>query len=834
MHKLDKIQRVKISITGTVQGVGFRPFVYNLATKLHITGWVNNNTKGVTIEAEGKPSQIQKFLDLLSSEKPPLSDIENIEYSFLSPMGDRQFTIHTSDSSSHEEACAMVLPDTATCDLCLSEIFNPANKRYLYPFTTCTHCGPRYSISKNLPFDREHTSMKIFPMCSSCQFEYEDPSDRRFHAQTNSCPECGPELSLLNKAGNHILKGVAAINKICEEIKNGSIVAIKGIGGFHLFVDATNELAVEKLRERKNRKYKPFAVMMANIQQIENICAVSPAERSSLLSPSSPIVLLQKKSDLSETQIGFSEKVAPGINLCGVMLPYTPLHHILMKQLKRPLVATSANISDEPICNDEATDFNKLNHLADFILTHNRPILNSLDDAVVRIIDNEAVVFRAGRGNSPASFDYISHVEDDTKSYEIALALGGHNKNTISLLKGNKIFLSQHNGSLDKYEAQNSFQVQCQKLPNYYQSKPMVVVHDNHPHYASSLYAAQFADEKSVAVLSLQHHQAHVLSCVAEHKLSFPLLGICWDGTGYGLDESLWGGEFLLMNSASHFERLASIRPFKLPGGEKSILEPRRTALGILHGIAFENKTKQPVKEVLNKSKNFDDPNCRCEDSLNIYATDLVSDWIKTNFSDMEFENLNKMLNGNINSPTCSSAGRLFDAVASLLNVCHRNNYDGEAAMKLESLAYQWVHKNSELVSPIYSENENHCLKNILMKAPESSNTLKKNSKTAPSYWVDYKKIIFLLIQDTEQGRENSYIAFRFHLLLAHAILKVAKISAMKTIVLTGGVFQNMLLTEMTLLLLRNAALNPVTHRKVPPNDGGLSVGQAYFSAQSK
>lgn len=791
-----EVTKVKIFITGTVQGVGFRPFIYNLATELGLVGWVKNNTEGVRIEAEGSKAQLQKFLNLIPQQKPLLAEIEDLRFVFDKWTGFKSFSIQESDTALREDAVALVLPDTATCDQCLNDILDPTNRRHLYPFTTCTLCGPRYSISEMLPFDRVHTSMKLFPMCSDCQKEFENFGDRRFFSQTNSCPDCGPQLSFLDKQGNEVSKSNKALEQACEEIKKGSIVGIKGIGGFHLFGDARNESTLDKLRYRKKRLSKPFAVMMPSLQEAEKYCYLNEVEKTSLHSPVSPILLLQKRPEVQMGSYKLSPQLAPGLGILGVMLPYTPLHHLVVDNLNFPLVATSANIPDEPICTDESKDFSRLSELADFILTHNRPIRNSMDDAIVRIIDNKPVVFRTGRGNSPGNFKQ----SQSAASEKVAIAMGGQMKNTIALSTGNKIYLSQHNGSLDTFESVQKFKSQCENLPAYYQCKPAIAVHDQHPRYASSVYANQLAHDKNWALASVQHHQAHILSCVAEHNPSFPLLGVCWDGTGHGLDGTIWGGEFLFMQSASNFERFACIRPFHLPGGDRAILEPRRSALGILCDFKFD-------------------------------LDGIQSSWAKNNFLQVELFNLKKMLDQKINSPLCSSAGRLFDAVASLLEVCHISNYEGEAAMKLESLAYQWIHK-SDLNLSTHSD-----LENLLSKIPYPQKlikelpTNKENGKESmtPAHWIDGEEIIKIILQNVEMNKETSYIAFLFHFLLAKAIDEMVTLSAVKTIVLSGGVFQNKLLSELTLSFLRRAGLQPFTNRNVPPNDGGLSVGQAYF-----
>ncbi|MBI3189060.1 MAG: carbamoyltransferase HypF, partial [Ignavibacteriales bacterium] len=579
--------RCKISIRGAVQGVGFRPFIYRLATELDLKGWVLNSNQGVFIEVEGEKQTLDSFLVRIEKEKPPLSFIQSLEFSFLDAVGFEKFEIRHSESNG--EISAFVMPDIATCPDCLNDIFDKTNRRYLYPFTNCTNCGPRFSIIEALPYDRQNTTMSKFEMCDDCRFEYDNPLDRRFHAQPNACPKCGPHLELWNEKGNILASHHGALLKTADAIRSGKIVAIKGLGGFHLVVDARNEEAVARLRLRKHREEKPFALMFPSLNSIRQVCKVSELEERLLRSPESPIVLLAKihlglnelleLEFLSEIRNPKSEIQNPYL---GVMLPYTPLHHILMRALDFPIVATSGNLSDEPICIDEYEALKRLHGIADMFLVHNRPIKRHVDDSVVRVMLGRELMMRRARGYAPLPIS-IRHAEFISASNERIkkqilkqvqddqlIAVGAHLKNTVAITSGNNVFISQHIGDLETKESFDAFQNVIQDFKKLYNVQPQAIVCDLHPEYLSTKFGKQITTHQSpltndkssiinrqsdIYLMEIQHHYAHIASCMAENQLDGQALGISWDGTGFGLDGIIWGGEFLLTTETS-FERV--------------------------------------------------------------------------------------------------------------------------------------------------------------------------------------------------------------------------------------------------------------------------------------
>jgi hydrogenase maturation protein HypF len=748
--------RAKIAIRGAVQGVGFRPFVYRLATQMNLPGWIRNTSAGVFIELEGSKTDLETFLRQLEIEKPTHSFIQSVEVSYLDLFGFNKFEIRESESSG--AASALILPDIATCSACISEIFDVTNRRYFYPFTNCTHCGPRFSIIESLPYDRANTSMKKFAMCSKCQEEYDNPLDRRFHAQPNACSECGPQLEFWNRDGKVVDQSFVALTKATEAIRSGKIVAIKGLGGFHLIVDATNENAVSRLRERKQREEKPFALMYPNIMAVRDDCPVSPMEERLLEGPSSPIVLLQKNTNLR-----ISGNVAPGNPYLGAMLPYTPLHHLLMSLVEHPVVATSGNLSDEPICIEEHEALARLHNIADFFLVHNRPIVRHMDDSIVRIVMDRELILRRARGYAPLPVQ----IPDPGNSKNPLLAVGGHLKNTVAISKGPDVFISQHIGDLETKEAYEAFTKVIRDLENLYQCKAAEIVCDLHPDYIST----QFAKALSGHTISIQHHYAHVASCMAENELDGKLLGVSWDGTGYGLDATIWGGEFLTTNEET-FDHAASFRKFRLPGGSAAMKEPRRSAIGLLYEVFAE--------------KTFDLP-------LPVFAS----------FRSSELSVISQMLTKSIQSPLTSSAGRLFDAVASLLNLRQFSNFEGQAAMELEFAA---------------------------MKADGGQQPYDFWIKPASDSLliVDWTPMVWEILDDIKTNANLNAVAARFHNTLTEVIIKVAKRINQERVVLSGGCFQNKYLTERTIQRLQAEGFRPYWHQRVPPNDGGLSLGQIY------
>ncbi len=759
------IQRMRIAIRGAVQGVGFRPFVYRLASEMMLPGWVLNSPQGVFIEVEGRKSDLDLFLLRLQSEKPIPSFIQSLEFSFLDPLHFRGFEIRSSELSGSKSA--LILPDIATCGQCLSEIFDSGNRRFRYPFTNCTHCGPRYTIIESLPYDRPNTSMKSFAMCPACREEYENPEDRRFHAQPNACPVCGPKLELWDSSGNVLSSEDQALREAAEAIRHGKIVAIKGLGGFHLIVDARNQDAVESLRLRKHREEKPFALMYPSLDQIRADCNVSQLEIRLLSSAESPIVLLESRNGISSKS--FAPAVAPGNPYLGVMLPYTPLHHILMRELQFPVVATSGNLSDEPICTDEREALRRLSDVADLFLVHNRPIVRHVDDSIVRVILDRELVLRRARGYAPLPLR-------SEGLFPNILAVGGHLKNTIAIAVEDNIFLSQHIGDLENKEASEAFQKVIESFRRLYQMEPAWIVADMHPDYMST----KFAQECGIPLISIQHHYAHVAACMAENQLEGRALGISWDGTGFGMDGTIWGGEFLLTDPVA-FTRVASFRKFRLPGGAPAIKEPRRTALGVLYEIfgpgVFDQKDLVPI-------------HCFSKEKTGV---------------------LSQMLQKGIHSPWTTSAGRLFDAVASLSGLRQLIKYEGQAAMELEFAI------GAEKTAEAY---------------PFDLHEGTTKDSHPEGMVVDWEPLILALLEDVRSRIPLARISKKFHNTLVEAIISVSRRIEEERIVLTGGCFQNRVLLESAVRRLKEEGFRPYWHQRIPPNDGGIALGQIVAASR--
>ncbi len=765
--------RLRVIIRGAVQGVGFRPFVYRLATEMGLPGWVLNSTQGVFLEVEGSAAELETFLLRIEREKPPRSFIQSLEYSFLDPVGYATFEIRHSDGSG--DKTALVLPDIATCSDCVREIFDSTNRRYRYPFTNCTNCGPRFTIIEALPYDRPNTTMKRFVMCDECRTEYEDPRDRRFHAQPNACPRCGPHLELWDAGGKVLASHHDALLEAAEAIRRGWIVAVKGLGGFHLLVEARNEEAVVRLRQRKHREEKPFALMYPTLELIKEHCEVSELEERLLLSPESPIVLLRRKSAISHPSLAVAPSVAPGNPYLGIMLPYTPLHHLLMAELGFPVVATSGNLSDEPICTDEQEALRRLAGIADLFLVHDRPIARHVDDSVVRVVMGRELVLRRARGYAPLPVTTCG-VLHQSVSEDVAssiLAVGGHLKNTIAVSVGPQVFVSQHIGDLETAEAFEAFQRVIESFRRLYSLRLSAVACDAHPDYLSTHYAQR----NGLPVLSVQHHYAHVLACMAENELKPPVLGVAWDGTGYGLDGTIWGGEFLQVIERS-FRRVGHLRTFRLPGGEKAIKEPRRTAIGLLYEIfgedVFALTELAPVKALSPEERTI----------------------------------LRTMLRRKINAPVTSSVGRLFDAVAALVGVRQVVRFEGQAAMELE-FALDGVQT-------------------------EEAYPLRIDEPSPSEIVVDYEPMIRSILGDLSAGRSLGVISAKFHNALVEAIVTVAHRIGEERIVLTGGCFQNTYLTERAVRRLQREGFRPYWHQRIPPNDGGIALGQVVAAARER
>jgi hydrogenase maturation protein HypF len=561
-------ERVRVDIRGAVQGVGFRPFVYRLAQDLRLAGWVANSPQGVVIEWEGDGAAVEEALTRVVRDRPQHAVIHSLEPTWLDPAPYRDFEIRTSESGG--EPSALVLPDLATCPDCLADIFDPANRRYRYPFTNCTNCGPRFTIIERLPYDRAHTSMRRFEMCPTCRREYDDPLNRRFHAQPNACPACGPRLTLWDGTGRSIATEDRALGAAVGALRAGLIVAVKGLGGFQLIVDAANGRAVARLRRLKRREEKPFAVMYPSLGDIARDTVLSEAEERLLASAVAPIVLVSRRRDISAR---LACEVAPNNPYLGAMVPYTPLHHLLLADFGAPVVATSGNLSEEPICIDEWEALDRLHAIADYFLVHDRPIVRHADDSIVRIVLGRELVMRRARGYAPLPIRIPQTVPP-------MIAVGGHLKNTVAIATGTNVFLTQHIGDLESAQSIDAFRATLASVQALYRVTPELVAADEHPDYVSTKHALTLG----VPVVRVQHHVAHVASCMAENDVQGPVLGVAWDGTGYGDDGTIWGGEFLWVSGGS-YKRFAALRPFPLPGGDRAIREPRRSALGLLHAV---------------------------------------------------------------------------------------------------------------------------------------------------------------------------------------------------------------------------------------------------------
>ena len=771
------MDRLKVIIHGAVQGVGFRPFIYRLSTELGLRGWVLNSSQGVFIEVEGERPVLEEFLLRLEQEKPPRAIIHSLEFSFLDAVGYPDFVIRHSQETGKKTV--LILPDIATCPECRREVWDPGDRRYRYPFTNCTHCGPRFTIIRALPYDRPNTSMAHFLLCPDCRREYEDPLDRRFHAQPVACPVCGPQVDLWDGARN--CTGDEAIQEAAQAVREERILAMKGLGGFLLIVDARNEAAVQRLRERKHREEKPFALLYPSLEMVKEHCFVSPLEERVLTSPESPIVLLRRR----EQKPGFSKKpgfyrvceaVAPENPYLGVMLSYTPLHDLLMQELGFPVVATSGNRSDEPICIDENEARERLGGIADLFLVHNRPIVRHGDDSVVRVVLGQELVLRRARGYAPLPVPLKHEVPP-------ILAVGPHLKNTIALSVGRPVFLSQHIGDLDTPEACAAFERVIADFIRLYEVKPIAIAHDLHPDYFSTHWARQAACDNElfaspVELIAVQHHHAHLASCLAENEVEGPALGVTWDGTGYGLDGTVWGGEFL-RGDASGFERVAHLRTFRLPGGEAAVEEPRRTALGVLW-------------------EHFGPEALDWEELAPVAA-----------FSPGERRLLRQMLERGVNSPITSSAGRLFDAVAALVGLRQKVRFEAQAAMMLEYAVDETVTEAYPL--PI-------------LKSQIS------NPNSRPLV-LDWGPLLETLLADVRQRVSVGVMAARFHNALVEGIVAVARMLGAERAALSGGCFQNRILLERAYHRLTEAGIRVYVHQRIPPNDGGIALGQVAVAA---
>ena len=748
--------RRRIVVHGAVQGVGFRPFIYREATALGLAGWVRNSAAGVTIEAEGRAVCIDELVNTIRHSPPAHARIAGVAVSDAIPQGRSGFAIQPSDNAGVRSA--QVLPDLATCDACLTEMFDPSNRRYRYPFINCTQCGPRYSIVEGIPYDRSRTSMRHFTMCVDCQAEYDDPTDRRFHAEPNACPACGPRLALWDASGTILARDDAALRAAVDAVRNGGIVAVKGVGGFHLVTHAYDDAAVRRLRTRKRREDKPFAVMFPTIAAVRASCLLDAAAELLLRGAARPIVLLRRSG------VPVAPSVAPANPRLGALLPYAPLHHLLMDALGFPIIATSGNVSDEPIVTDESDALHRLSGIADLFLIHDRPILRPIDDSVAQIVRGEPQLIRRARGYAPSPIP-VGGVADGV------LAFGGHLKSAVALTTPAGVVLSQHLGDLETPAARAAHGAALADVARLFDTQPRLAVRDLHPDYASS----RAAESCGLPVVAIQHHVAHIAACLAEHGLVPPALGVAWDGTGYGSDGTVWGSEFLLVTEGG-WRRVAHLRPFRLPGGEAVVREPRRAALGLLYEAFGETCFAMPELPPL------------------------------AAFNPPELSVLRTMLTRGVNAPLASSMGRLFDAFAALCGIRQLSKYEGQAAMALE-----WAADGRAM--------------NRRYKFPM------RDTGNEGSLMLDWQPALEALLNDRSAGAEPGLISAALHRGLAAAIIEVAERFATRRVVLSGGCFQNTHLTEIAVAALHCAGLEPVWHRWVPPNDGGIALGQAVWAA---
>ena len=748
---------------GVVQGVGFRPFVYRLAQEHDLKGWVRNTSGNVEIEVEGDEETLENFLSDLEAKAPPMARIERVEATFHPPKGYTQFQIW--ESLSREGQYQLVSPDIATCEDCKREIFSPTDRRFGYPFTNCTNCGPRFTIIEDIPYDRPKTTMGKFEMCPQCQREYHDPLDRRFHAQPNACPQCGPGLELVDGKGNPVDCN-DAIKAASELLKTGKILAIRGLGGFHLACDATNEEAINVLRARKRRPCKPLAVMISTLEDIEQHCLVSPEERKLLQSPQCPVVLLRWKHSSSNISLA----VAPNLKYLGAMLPYTPLHHLLLRETGLPLVMTSGNLSEEPIAKDNDEALTRLRGIADYFLLHNRDIFARYDDSVY-IVEGIPQAIRRARGYAP----YPIFLPFRSKQ---VLACGGELKNTFCLTKDEHAFLSQHIGDMENEETLDHFENTIELYKKLFRIEPEIMAYDMHPEYLSTKYALQAGSEQGLSLIPVQHHHAHIVSCLVENKVEGPVIGVAFDGTGYGTDGTIWGGEFLLADWRN-FQRVGHLEYVPLPGGEVAIKKPYRMALSYLYTLLGEDF----YLEGLPLSK------------LNPTELDII---------------IKQQLKRGINSPLTSSAGRLFDAVSALVGVRGEIDYEAQAAIELEMLAPD---KLDEFESESYPFS---IVEHQGMRV------------------VKLGELFSAIVQDVRNRIPALIISLKFHNTTAQIITRMCRLiaseSGINQVALSGGVFQNRLLLRLATAALQKEGFSVLTHHLVPCNDGGISLGQAVIA----
>jgi hydrogenase maturation protein HypF len=773
--------RKRIRLRGIVQGVGFRPFVYNLAARLEVRGWVLNTSEGLLIEAEGAGPALAEFVERVVQEAPPFAHIEDIEAEDIEPAGDADFTIRPSLGQARQ--FVLVSPDMATCEACAGDFREAANRRHDYPFTNCTDCGPRYTIIRDIPYDRPLTTMAPFRMCAACQAEYDDPRDRRFHAQPNACPACGPSLrfqvsgvrcqvesgsdtwNLKPDTFNDSSQNLESIREARRLLAAGGIVAVKGLGGFHLACDATNDAAVRALRQRKRRSDKPFAVMARDLAAAERFCEIGEAERRALASHRRPVLILARRPGAP-----VSPTVAPNNSTLGVMLPYTPLHHLLFADSAGAapftvLVMTSGNMSEEPIVTSNSEALERLAPIANAFLLHDRDIYMRVDDSVVRVVEGRERTLRRSRGYTPYPIDLGVEMPE-------ILACGGELKNTFCLTKGRYALLSQHIGDLENYETLLFFRETLEQMKKLFRVEPAAMAYDLHPNYLSTRFALECS---GVVKIGIQHHHAHVAACMAENRLRDKVIGVAFDGTGYGSDGQIWGGEFLIADYGG-FERRAHFRYVPLPGGDQAVREPWRAALSYLEQALGDPRgwPELPLLGAVPARKR---------------------------------ETVLAMIRRGINTVETSSCGRLFDAVASILGLRHEINFEGQAAIDLEQAAAAGLDQRY----PFEIEDGEPAR-------------------------IDMRPAIRAIVADVRTGKPAPFVAALFHNTVGEAIVEVCgrlrRAEGLQRVCLSGGTFQNVYLLRRVLAGLRARGFDVYTHAKVPPNDGGIALGQAAIAAE--
>ncbi|MFE9881075.1 carbamoyltransferase HypF [Streptomyces sp. NPDC005784] len=785
MKRVPGRERRHITVTGVVQGVGFRPFVYTLAEELGLTGWVTNNARGVEAEVEGPAADVAAFCARIGTRPPPLAVVESVEHRAVPLVDDG--SVFTIRPSSGGPGRTLVAPDTATCDDCLSELADPADRRYRHPFITCTHCGPRFTIVTSLPYDRDSTTMAGFPMCADCAREYADPADRRFHAQPIACPACGPRLTLRTGPDDPgELRDGQALAEARRLLAEGAVVAVKGIGGYHLACDAGDPAAVRTLRKRKNRGGKPFAVLAGSLETVRRLAHVGPAERELLLGPRKPVVLLRRRAGAGDE---IAAGVAPGSPDLGFMLPYTPVHRLLLGLPGDPpgpavLVMTSGNRSGEPIVTDDAEALTRLAGLADAWLGHDRPIHVPCDDSVVRVCAGAELPVRRSRGYAPFPIALPVPVVP-------ALAVGGDLKNTFCAGDGRYAWLSAHVGDMDDLATLTAFERATGHLTDLTAVAPRLLVADRHPGYRATQWARRTAEARGLTMRQVQHHHAHVASAMAEHGLdgSAPVIGVAFDGTGYGDDGAVWGGEVLLADYDG-YRRFAHLGYVALPGGDAAVRNPYRMALSHLRAAGLPWRDELPCAAAATPE---------------------------------ERRLLERQLDRGLNCVPTSSMGRLFDAVSSLAGVCHRVEYEAQAAMELENAAL------GDLAGPLADDERNDAYR-FMLRAVRQDPEVPLIADPAP--------VLAAAVADVRAGVTAGPVARRFHRAVVDLVLEVCTVArertGIRTAALSGGVFCNALLTEGCGAVLERDGFTVLRHHRVPPNDGGLALGQLIVAARAR